>query len=74
MIVRGKREFKTEGRDSNILPLRRSAIIIFLPYGKFGELSYMVKKYPANSCGVFYKQYSMLPLFFFHPLHTITLK
>ena len=32
------------GRDSDILLLRRSAIIAFLPYAKFGELSYKVKK------------------------------
>ena len=29
------------GRGSDMLPLRRSAIIVFSPYGKFGELSYM---------------------------------
>jgi hypothetical protein len=32
------------GRGSDMFPLRRSAIIAFSPYRKFGELSYMVKK------------------------------
>jgi hypothetical protein len=32
------------GRGSGMFPLRRSAIITFLPYGKFGEFSYIVKK------------------------------
>ena len=33
------------GRSSDMLPLRCSAIIAFLPYGKFGELSYMEIKH-----------------------------
>ena len=32
------------GRGSDMFPFRLSAIIAFSPYGKFGELSYMVKK------------------------------
>ncbi len=40
-------------RSSDMLPLRRSAIIAFLPYGKFGELSYIdscVKRSVKRHC------------------------
>ena len=38
------------GRDIDMLPLRHSAII-FLPYRKFGELSYIVKKLSGKIAG-----------------------